>query len=163
MLLALPLTVQHGFSLHVCDSYSSYSLSPPARDVSGAGWRKRPMESNGQDRRRAAKHPTDTTSLQNGGQPRTPQNKAATTTRPSEMLSHWHHRPSQTTSGTHLSIRRNTLITPQLLPACGYEHSKDKPPHWHMQKRDGTKTTPQVKQFQSLEALTDFFFNNLLK
>lgn len=44
------------------------------------------------------------------------QNKVALM-RPSETLSHQHYRPSQTSSGAHLSIRRNTLTTPQLLPA----------------------------------------------
>lgn len=35
----------------------------------------------------------------------------------SETLSHRHHRPSQTPSDTHLPLRHNTLITPQLLPS----------------------------------------------
>jgi len=42
-------------------------MSPPASDVSRAGRRKYPVESDGQDRRRVAKCPKDATSLQNGG------------------------------------------------------------------------------------------------
>ena len=52
------------------------------------------------------------------GLPHTPRNTAAMV-RPSETLSHQHCRPTQTSSGAHLPIRRNTLITPQLLPPAG--------------------------------------------
>lgn len=73
------------------------------------------MESDGHDQSRVAKRSKDATSLQNGGQLRTPRNKAVMT-RPSKTLSHWHYRPSWTSSGAHLSIRCDTLITLQLLP-----------------------------------------------
>lgn len=51
-------------------------MSPPATDVSEAGRRERPMDSDGQDGRRVAKCLAHKASIQNGGQPCTPWNVA---------------------------------------------------------------------------------------